>query len=189
MPDASANPAPDNEVPTASSPDSHGSEVDGGGTPGGDGPPAGDVAGVRAALETALKERAAAMDELKTRDARIGDLEAAVKKAADDAAAGARSAETIKAMHARAVQKYTALVIAANPEVPAELVSGATVEAVEESLARAKSLVAKVRESLASQAAAAATSTRVPAGAPARTGPDPDGLSPREKIQLGLRKK
>ncbi len=83
-----------------------------------------------------------------------------------------------------AVASYKAVVVQANPEVVEELVSGDTIEFINESLNKAKTLVSKVREGLETEISLA----RVPAGAPERTSPDLSALSPREKIQYAIGK-
>lgn len=81
-----------------------------------------------------------------------------------------------------AVAGYRAMVIEANPEVITELISGDSVEAINESLEQAKALVSKVRQVVEAEI----SSARVPAGAPGRTSPDFSALSPREKIQHAM---
>jgi hypothetical protein len=81
-----------------------------------------------------------------------------------------------------AVQRYRDAVLAREPELPADLVAGDTVHAVDESLARARETVARVRQHLEEQA----YNLRVPAGAPVRSAPDLSALSAAEKIRLGL---
>ncbi len=83
---------------------------------------------------------------------------------------------------ARAVTSYKAMVTDAHPQLPAELICGETIEAINESLAKAKTLVSKVRQGLEAEM----MSTRMPSGAPARTAPDLSALSPREKIQYAI---
>ena len=79
-----------------------------------------------------------------------------------------------------AVASYRAVVVQANPEIE-ELVSGETIEAINQSVSQAKALVSKVRQGLEAEISL----TRIPAGAPERTAPDLS-LSPREKIQAAL---
>ena len=79
-----------------------------------------------------------------------------------------------------AVSRYRDQVLAANPEVPAELVSGDTVEQVDASLEQARALVDNVKQHLAD---------RVPAGAPARRGIDTSSMSPGDKITYGLKQR
>ena len=81
-----------------------------------------------------------------------------------------------------AVDGYRILVIQSNPEVPEELITGDTIEAINESLEKAKTLVTRVRQGLETEIASA----KVPAGAPIRTPPDLSALSPREKINYAI---
>ena len=81
-----------------------------------------------------------------------------------------------------AVTSYRDMVLQANPEIVGELITGNTVEAINESLNQARDLVSKVRQGLESEL----SSARIPAGAPERTAPDLSALSPREKIQYAI---
>ena len=90
--------------------------------------------------------------------------------------------EGAKAAYAYAVEDFKKLAASSNPLIPPEVIFGTTVEEVKASLARTNKLVANVQESLAKQAVASV----VPAGAPARTGPNVEGMSTIEKINLGL---
>jgi len=77
---------------------------------------------------------------------------------------------------------YRSMIIQANPEVVAELITGDSIEAINDSVDKAKALVSKVRQGLEAEISL----SRVPAGAPERTSPDLSTLSPREKIQYGI---
>jgi chromosome segregation ATPase len=79
-----------------------------------------------------------------------------------------------------AVVSYRAMVVQANPEIEA-LVSGDTIEAINQAVSQAKALVSKVRQGLEAEISL----TRIPAGAPERTVSELS-LSPREKIQAAL---
>lgn len=83
---------------------------------------------------------------------------------------------------AQAVSSYRALVVQANPGVPEELITGDSIEAIDNSVAAAQTLVEKVRRELEAEIAGA----RVPAGAPLRTPVDLSALSPQEKIQYAI---
>jgi len=83
-----------------------------------------------------------------------------------------------------AVSAYKTAVAQTNPAVPGELITGDTIEAVDQSLESTKSLVSTVRASIEAEIA----SGKVPAGAPARSAPDLESLSPREKIQYAITK-
>ena len=78
--------------------------------------------------------------------------------------------------------RYREALLSASPEVPADMVSGESVEEVEASLAAARQTVAQVRQHLESQAQAG----RVPAGAPPRSGAELSALTAEEKIRRGL---
>ncbi len=82
----------------------------------------------------------------------------------------------------QAVDSYQALAISTNPAVPAELVTGETIGAINDSLEKAKALVGKVKQELEAEIA----SIRVPAGAPQRMPLDLSALSSREKIKYAI---
>jgi hypothetical protein len=83
---------------------------------------------------------------------------------------------------ASALQKYRSSLLGSAPEVPEEMVQGETIHQLEESFARARGMVERVRNDLEAKV----SRERVPAGAPARSAPDLSSLSPREKIAYGL---
>ena len=89
---------------------------------------------------------------------------------------------TLNGSLAEAVAHYKTVVIQTNPEVMEELVSGDNIEAINESLEKAKSLINRVRQGLETEISLA----RVPAGAPERRSPDLSALSPSEKIQYAI---
>ena len=82
----------------------------------------------------------------------------------------------------KAVAAYRELVIQVNPGVLAEMVSGDTIDSVNDSLKSARALVEKVKREIEAEA----SRQRVPAGAPQRLPPDISGLTAREKIQYAL---
>ena len=83
-----------------------------------------------------------------------------------------------------AVAAYKDLVVQSTPEVLEELITGDSIEAVNESVNQAKALVSRVREGVEAQISL----IKVPSGAPGRIAPDFSGLSPREKIQYAIGK-
>lgn len=118
-----------------------------------------------------LRERLRqAVADLETRDAALAE--------------SGREVESLRATLALAAAKYRETALAASPDIPAELVSGETIEEVDASLEAARRTVARVRDHLESQAEA----ERVPAGAPERRGADLTRLSPADKIRLGLQR-
>ena len=82
----------------------------------------------------------------------------------------------------QAVAGYKALVVQSNPGVLAELITGDTIDEVNESLKNAQVLIDKVRQEMEAEA----SKTKVPAGAPQRAPLDLSALSPREKIQYAI---
>ena len=83
---------------------------------------------------------------------------------------------------AQAVSSYRALVVQANPDVLDELISGDSIEAINQSVEHAQGFISRVKQGLEAEAAR----TRVPVGAPQRTPPDLSALSPREKIRYAI---
>jgi uncharacterized protein (DUF3084 family) len=140
-------------------------------------------------IEKLKQENEALTQELKSRDAAIIRLEqalatkdseiVALKQALDEAER--KLAELGQAL-AQAVASYKALVVQANPGLLAELITGDTVEEVNESLKNAQTLVERVRQEMEAEA----SKTRIPAGAPQRAPLDLSALSPREKIQYAI---
>jgi len=88
----------------------------------------------------------------------------------------------LKERLSQTLNAYRESLMRLNPELPAEMVGGDTLEAVNQSVSRARGLVSKVKQGLEAERVA----SRVPAGAPARSEADYSSLSSREKIQLGI---
>jgi len=128
-------------------------------------------------------------EELTKANARIVELKQTVANLDGEVAtlkqAVAESEEkltTINHSLAEAVASYKTLVAQFNPEVLEELITGDTIEAINESLEKAKTLIGRVRQGLETEI----TAGKVPAGAPIRTPPDLSALSPREKINYAI---
>ena len=81
-----------------------------------------------------------------------------------------------------AVIRYKDRVVQLNPEITEELISGDTIEAVDNSLEKAISLIGRVKKSVEKEI----SHIKVPAGAPGRRITDLSTLSPREKIQYAI---
>ena len=153
-------------------------------------PTAEDYAALKAELE-AERTKATGLVEQATKElqGKVTTLETEVVTKTQDIEAlkgqlaeASTNFEGAKAAYAYAVEDFKKLAAASNPLIPPEVIFGTTVEEVKASLARTNKLVANVQESLAKQAVASV----VPAGAPQRTGPDVEGMSTKEKINLGL---
>lgn len=127
-----------------------------------------DGAGIRRQLEAARLELAQHEDAAAEREREIAALREGVV-AADERASGAAA-------------RYRELMLAAEPALPAELVNGDSVEALDASAALARQTVAQVRQHIEQQAQA----IRVPAGPAFRGPPDAPDLTPAEKIRRGL---
>jgi hypothetical protein len=78
--------------------------------------------------------------------------------------------------------RYRELMLRAEPALPAELVSGDNIEAIDASVVAARDIVGRVRSHMESQASA----SRVPAGAPERGARDLSAMTPQQKIRYGL---
>ncbi len=92
----------------------------------------------------------------------------------DEALAGAREA------HARAIARLREALAAAEPALDPALLTGETVEELEASYAAAKEVLARIREAVRREAAAA-----IPAGTALRQ-PGQSAMSAIEKIRAGL---
>ena len=83
---------------------------------------------------------------------------------------------------AEAVSSYRALAVETNPQVLAELITGATIEEINASLEKTITLVNRVKQDIEAEITAA----RIPAGAPERTPVNLEALTPREKTQMTI---
>lgn len=122
--------------------------------------------------------------ELAARDERVASLEEQII--------------TLERELSTTVSRYRLALLDTAPEVPGDLVSGATAEELESSLAKAKGVVEQVRTRLLEGVESASSShsgdnrnpsesSSIPAGAPPRTLNDASAdLTAREKITLGL---
>ena len=140
--------------------------------------PEGDVSRMEE-LEAQLAEKSSRITKLEQAMADKDSQITALKQSA--AELEPRLAELEDSL-AQAVSSYRALVVQANPGVPQELITGDSIEAIDQSVAAAQTLVAKVRKELEAEIAGA----KIPAGAPLRTPPDLSALSPQEKIQYAI---
>jgi len=141
------------------------------------------IAADREARAAHLEETLAQLRQEQSQlSASLGEAQAQVA-ARDEELAGLRQeAEALQASLKAAASKYRDVLLAGRPDVPPDLVSGETVEEVDQQLDAALRMVAQLRSHLESQAQA----LRVPTGAPARRAADLSALSPGEKIAYGL---
>ena len=163
------------------------------GTPGNPGAPpesngastAEDMATIKAELDEERKARAAIEKALADKDKRIAELQASVSVVQQAAETAATELGQAKGAYGKAVAKYLAAVKLANPTIPGDVITGATIEEIDATVAKALSIATAVKASLEAQAKEA----RVPAGAPPRGEISLEGLSPREKIAAGIKQK
>jgi len=144
----------------------------------------GEAAGTGApgALSEALERvreleraHAAAVDE-------AASLRVSLDAAGRDAGAMRAQVEAAAEQARAAAERHRALILQWEPALPAELIAGDTVDAVDASAATARAMVQRVRTQIEAQAEAA----RVPAGAPQRPERDLSAMSPQQKIRFGL---
>ncbi|MCS7207618.1 MAG: hypothetical protein NZ951_06795 [Dehalococcoidia bacterium] len=114
----------------------------------------------------------------------LGEAQARITHLEGEVARLREENEALRHQVRQALARYRALLVAQAPEVPEDLVQGDTVEAVDESFARARALVERVRR----QVEASLQKERVAGGAPPRQGISLDALPPSEKIRLGLQR-
>jgi hypothetical protein len=148
-----------------------------------------ELEAIKAQLEeeqAALAEARAQLEQtMSEKDARIVALEAQLSQAQQATESLRAEGVAISEANARAIAKYLDAVKAANPAIPPDIIAGETIEDIDASVEKAQSIVIAVKASLEAQA----KETRVPAGAPARENINLDGLSPREKIVVGIQQK
>ena len=118
-----------------------------------------------AALETEVGSKSQDMDVLKTK---LSDSE--------------KGFASLTSNFEGAVSAYKAAALKANPLIPAELVSGATIAEIDASVDKAIAIVGKIKEGLGKET----QTVTVPAGAPGRTPPDLSAMTTKEKINHGI---
>ena len=148
-------------------------------------PTAEDLAAIKDQLEEEKKAIAEAQALIQEKDAAIAELQNHLSEAKQASEAVNTELAHVKEAHSKAVNKYLDAVKLANPTLPADVIAGDTIEAIDASVARALSIAGAVKASLEAEAKQA----RVPAGAPPRAEISLEGLSPREKIVAGIQQK
>jgi len=147
------------------------------------------LADARAEVERLQLDAANAEARADHAAAETAALRGEVRSAGDAATAAAAEAGTLREQLAEAAQRaqtsaerYRDLVVRTEPALPAELIAGDTIDAVDASVEAARAMVGRVRSHIEAQSQAG----RVPAGAPPRSAPDMGALSPEQKIRYGL---
>ena len=144
-----------------------------------------ELEGLQEELVGARAEAERLAEELADREARAQELAAGMESLRRDLEAARQDAVQARAAAAeesrRLAERYRAALVQAAPDVPPDLIQGESVEELDRALAAAREVVARVREQVQTQAAA-----RIPTGSPVRGAPDLSGLSPAEKIRMGI---
>jgi len=148
-----------------------------------------ELATARDELERLKQEKEALTRELESRNATIVELEQVVASKDSEivilkqaVAESDRKLAELNNTLAQAVASYKGLVTETNPEVPDELITGNTIDAINESLENARALIDRVKQGIEAEV----SKTKIPVGAPQRTPLDLSVLSPREKIQYAI---
>ncbi len=130
-----------------------------------------------------------AEDETEKMRTRIAELEQVLSEKDTEIAGLKQTGEELEEKYkslektfTEAVTGYKALVLKSNPDIVDDLISGDTIESINESLEKAKALVSRVRQGVEAEI----SKVKVPAGAPERTSPDLSALSPGEKIRYAF---
>ncbi|GAI13448.1 unnamed protein product [marine sediment metagenome] len=146
---------------------------------------------IKAQLEEEQKANATLKEAMEKKDFTIadletkrGELESALSKAKQGSEASTAELASAKEARNQAVSKYLGMARAANPQVPEDMISGETIAEIDASVEKGKGLVAAVKKTLGSEAAAA----KVPAGAPTR-GESTEGMTNKELIAAGIKQK
>jgi chromosome segregation ATPase len=128
-------------------------------------------------------------EELARANARVTELEEVVSGRDSDIAVLEQSINeleekltTANDSLTEAVSSYRNMIVQTNPDILEELIIGDTIESLNGSLEKARSLIGRVKQGLESEIAM----SRVPPGAADRRPPDLSALSPREKIQYAI---
>lgn len=139
---------------------------------------------------TKLRQGKESLDnELSTKNERVVELEKSVAEREAETAVMHQNVTGLEEKLAiandelnKAVAGYRTLAIQVNPEMPAELINGDSIEAIDNAIESARLLVSKVKEKLET----GTNRFRVPAGAPHRAVTDLSGMSAMEKIRYGI---
>jgi hypothetical protein len=144
-----------------------------------------ELAQIKAQLEEERKAAEELMLAAADKDAHIAQLEAQLSEAKSESEAALAETARLKEAEAASTSKYREALLAAHPNIPADLIQGSSIAELHASVEKATATVEAVKKSLETQAAA----TRVPAGAPTRGGISLEGMSPREKIAYAIKQK
>ena len=137
--------------------------------------------GERATLAAAQASLTEAQATLTEKDGTIAALQTQLGEVQSGFDAQAGLMAKFQEDTAAATGKYLEAVRSLNAAIPADVITGDTIEAIDASVAQAQAIADAVRQTLADEA----KKGKVPAGAPTRV-INLDGLTAKEKIALGL---
>ena len=151
-----------------------------------------DIEAIKAQLGEEQKAKADLTELITGKDARITELETQAAEFTQQLEGKTKEMEDAAAKLANvsgsldtAVAKYLGVAKALNPNVPEDIIGGATVEEIDSAITRGKAIVEAVRKTMDLEAATG----KVPAGAPVRGGVSTEGMTPREMIAAGIKPK
>jgi chromosome segregation ATPase len=151
-----------------------------------------EIEGLQAEVEQLRKERELMAGELAGKNSRLAELEQSATGRETELGNLKQTVDDLKARLGmvnenlgQAVASYRTLAAKANPETLVEMITGDTVDAIDKSVAIARMLVGRVKETLETKR----TGSRIPAGAPVRGPADLSAMTAREKIQQGIKGK
>jgi len=130
----------------------------------------------------AEREETAGAAQIAGLASKLAEKETALSETKERLESMAKTVTDLETKLSKAAASYQKLIATVHPEIPQDLITGGSVEEIDASLEKARSLVTRVKQGLET----AANQSRVPPGAPPRTAPDISGMSPREKIQYGI---
>ncbi len=145
------------------------------------------AADAEARAATARADLTAARESHDAAQSHVAEIEAARDGAQGELATARAELGDARSQLREAAVRYREARLAAAPEVPHDLVAAVeSLDEVDREFEAVQRVVNQLREKLAEESQAAGRAVRVPAGSPARRVQDLSGLSPAEKIKLGL---
>jgi len=149
-----------------------------------------DVIDIDPALDTALDVAhdsvPATLEEAIARAVEAA-VEAALASARDEAE---QELELQRDLTRQAVGRYREALLAAEPELPPDLVRGESIEEIDTAAESARAAVQRIREAVVAEQGASGVQRSFPTGAPARTATlDRGRLSTHQKIAAGLQER
>jgi len=148
------------------------------------------AADAEARAATAQAELNAVRESHDAAQAQIAEIEAARDSAQVELVQTRADLGEARSQLRDAATRYREARLTAAPQVPHDLVPAVeSLDEVDREFEAAQRVVNQLREKMAEESQAAGRAVRVPAGSPVRRPQDLAGLSPTEKIRLGLQER